>query len=346
MSALETRGREAGVYFTAAELMRTKFPEPRWAVPGLLAEGLNLLVGSPKLGKSWLCLGLGISVATGGVALGKIPVEQGDVLYAALEDPPRRLKSRLYKVLGDDAELPDRLTIVTALPRGEQMVEIVSEWLDEHPAARLVIVDVLRKVTPRSDGRNLYEADYDSMGSLKALADRYKVAVVAVHHTRKSIDESDVFNEVSGSTGLTGAADAILIAKRARNTAEAVLHVTGRDVTEQEYGLSWHADDCSWTLLDEPAVVATMGSTRRKILAWLTDNEGDTPTQISEGTGIPFNTVKSNVRRMVDDDQLDTDGDGRYFPRATATPATTATEQPSGLHQLHGLHLIPGDDNR
>lgn len=346
MSALETRGREAGVYFTAAELMKTKFPEPRWAVPGLVAEGLNLLVGSPKLGKSWLCLGLGVAVASGGVALGKIPVQQGHVLYAALEDPPRRLKSRLYKVLGEDAAMPDRLAIVTALPRGEDMIGLVSEWLDAHPDARLVIVDVLRKVTPRSDGRNLYEADYDSMGSLKALADRHKVAVVAVHHTRKSIDEGDVFNEVSGSTGLTGAADAILIAKRARNTAEAVLHVTGRDVTEQEYGLSFNAETCTWSLTDEPAIVATMGSTRRKILFHLAAHEGDTPTQIATATGIPLNTVKSNVRRMVDDDQLDTDGEGRYFPRATATPATDATEQPVGLHGLHGLHLIPGDDNR
>ncbi|MFX0539553.1 AAA family ATPase [Ornithinimicrobium sp. Y1847] len=313
MSALEQRGREHGCYFTAAELVATTFPEPRWAVPGLIAEGLNLLVGSPKLGKSWLVLGLGVAIASGGRALGKVPVEKGSVLYAALEDTPRRLKGRLKAVLADEP-VPDDLHITTLLPRGQDMIELVSDWLDAHPDARLVVIDVLRKVTPRTDGRNAYEADYDAMTALKRLADKHGVAVIAVHHTRKMADETDVFNEVSGSTGLTGAADAILIAKRARNTAEAVLHVTGRDVTEHEYGLTWHADSCTWALLDEPVAIASMGTTRRKVLSWLTDHEGDTPTQISEATGISLTTVKQTVRRMVDDHQLDTDGQGHYFP--------------------------------
>lgn len=321
MTQLETIGRERGIYWTATDLMTTDFPEPRWAVPGLLCEGLNLLVGSPKLGKSWLCLGLGVAIASGGVALGKIHVEEGDVLYAALEDTPRRLQGRLRTVLGTDP-VPENLTIVTALPKGQEAIDLVGEWLDAHPRARLVVIDVLRKVTPRSDGRNAYEADYDAMSALKRLADAHGIAVVAVHHTRKLVDEGDVFNEVSGSTGLTGAADAILIAKRARNTAEAVLHVTGRDVTEQEYGLAWNVETCTWTLLDEPAVITNMSNTRRTVLAWITEHKGSTPTQIAGATGIALNTVKQTVRRMVDDDQLDTTGDGHYFPRRSLSPVS------------------------
>lgn len=328
-TALEIRGREAGVYFTASDLMGMTFPEPKWAVPGLIAEGLNLLVGAPKLGKSWMVLGIAVAIAGGGRALGKIPVDQGAVLYAALEDNPRRLQNRLKAVLGDEA-VPDDLHVTTLLPRGEQMVELVSEWLSNHPGARLVIIDVLRKVTPRHDGRNnAYEADYAAMGALKALADKHSVAVIAVHHTRKMADDSDVFNEVSGSTGLTGAADAILIAKRARNTAEAVLHVTGRDINEQDYGLAWHADRCMWSLLDEPVAIATMGATRRTILDWVTDNAHTTPTQIAEGTGLAVATVKQNVRRMVSDNQLDSDGEGRYFPTLSLSP-------------MSPLSLIPG----
>lgn len=363
---LERIGREQGVYFTATDLMSADFPEPRWAVPGLVAEGLNILVGAPKLGKSWLCLGLAVAVASGGQALGKIDVEQGPVLYAALEDPPRRLQNRLNTVLGNDS-IPDDLHIVTSLPRLPDLAGFLSGWLDEHPTARLVIVDVLRKVRPLSDGKgNAYNEDYDTLSYLKTLADRYGVAVIAVHHTRKALDDSDVFNEVSGSTGLTGAADAILIAKRARNTADAVLHLTGRDVSEHEYGMTWDTDRCMWTLLDEPVALATMGSTRRKIVDYLTESEGSTPQEIATATGLNLNTVKSNVRRMVDDDQLDSDGQGRYFPRVattsptTATPATAATEnvarlqpvkevQPANvqvrqgeLHGLHGLQL--GED--
>jgi len=330
VSELERRGREAGCYFTARDLMATDFPEPRWAVPGLVAEGLNLLVGSPKLGKSWLCLGLAVAIASGGKALGKIDVEQGPVLYAALEDNPRRLQNRLRLVLGGD-QVPDDLHITTSLPRLPDLHDFIAGWLDSTPGARLVIIDVLRKVRPIGDGRgNAYMEDYDSLGALKQLADRYGVAFVVVHHTRKAIDEGDVFNEVSGSTGLTGAADAILIAKRARNTAAAVLHITGRDVTEQDYGLQWHPDRCMWTLTDEPVFLATMGATRRKILDWVTEHEHTTPTQIADGTGIALATVKQNVRRMVGDAQLDSDGEGRYFPPMSLSPASP-------------LSLIPGD---
>jgi hypothetical protein len=314
VSQLERVGREAGVYWTAADLMATEFPEPRWAVPGLVAEGLNLLVGSPKLGKSWLCLGLAVAVASGGRALGKVPVEQGAVLYAALEDTPRRLQGRLRAVLNGD-KVPDDLHITTSLPRLPDATGWIAGWIEANPSARLVIVDVLRKVRPPADPKaSMYDGDYDAMGSLKALADRHGVAVIAVHHSRKQLDDSDVFNEVSGSTGLTGAADAIMLAKRARNTAEAVLHVTGRDVNEQEYGLSWDAARCMWSLLEEPVALATMGTTRRKILDWVTEHPNTTPAQIADGTRIKVNTVQQNVRRMVDDDQLDSDGQGHYFP--------------------------------
>lgn len=327
---LERIGRANGFYFNAVDLMGTRFPEPRWAVPGLVAEGLNLLVGSPKLGKSWLCLGLAVSIASGTKALGKIEVEQGPVLYAALEDNPRRLQSRLRSVLSG-GEVPPDLHITTMLPRLPEAAEVVAGWLGAHPGARLVIVDVLRKVRPVGDGRgNAYNEDYDSMGALKRLADEYGVAIIAVHHTRKMADDSDVFNEVSGSTGLTGAADAILIAKRARNTAEAVLHVTGRDVTEQEYGLAWDSAACAWSLSEEPVVLATMGQTRRKILDFVTAHPMSTPSEIASGTAVALNTVQQNVRRMVADAQLDSDGQGRYLP-AMSVSALSALSANLGL---------------
>src|ERR1035437_230230 len=145
MCDLEDRGRDAGVYFTAAELMDTEFAEPRWAVNGLIAEGLNLIVGSPKLGKSWLCLGLAVAIASGGKALGKIQVDQGAVLYAALEDTPRRLQNRLRMVLQGE-RVPDDLHITTALPRMPDAIGFIDGWLTAHQDARLVIVDESNRV--------------------------------------------------------------------------------------------------------------------------------------------------------------------------------------------------------
>lgn len=276
MSRLEMIGRENGAYFTADELMETDFPEPRWAVPGLIAEGLTLLAGAPKLGKSWLVLGLGLSTAGGTPALGKIESVEGDVLYCALEDTPRRLKSRLVKMLRGAAR-PERLTIATRLPQMPEAVTWVGEWLDEHPDARLVIVDVLGKIRP-PDGptSNAYERDYAVIGQLKRLADAHSVAVVVVTHTRK-MGAEDAFDTVSGSTGLTGAADTTLVLRRGRGEASAVLHVTGRDVEESEYALTFDSLTGAWTLdgnalaeaaarADTMRATASLGDTSAKVL--------------------------------------------------------------------------------
>lgn len=334
-TVLETRGRAAGVYFTADELLDTEFPEPRWAVPGLICEGLNLLVGSPKLGKSWLCLGLGVAIASGNKALDKIDVEQGSVLYAALEDTPRRLKNRLETVLDGDAA-PKGLSITTALPRGQEMVDVVSGWLDAHDDARLVIIDVLRKVTPRSDGRNSYEADYEAMGALKRLADKHRVAVVAVHHTRKMTDEGDVFNEVSGSTGLTGAADAILIAKRSRNDGAAALHVTGRDILENEYAITFDSNRCAWGLdgmeLADAANKAKVlkasdgvGDRSAAIIRLLEKHpEGLGPTEVGRLLDLPQDQAKTYLKRLQDGGRIAKQQRGKYTSVTSVTSVTFA----------------------
>jgi hypothetical protein len=89
--------------WTAADITAMEFAPPRWAVPGVISEGVNLLCGPPKVGKSWMSLALGVDVARGDPAFGAIAVEAGPVLYLALEDTARRLQTRLGKVLGERA---------------------------------------------------------------------------------------------------------------------------------------------------------------------------------------------------------------------------------------------------
>src|SRR5262245_7794859 len=96
-------------YWTAADLLPTDFPPIKWAVENVIVEGLNLFAGPPKVGKSWAALGVAVAVASGGIAFSSIPVDEGDVLYLALEDTPRRLSDRLCKVLGG-AGPPSRLS--------------------------------------------------------------------------------------------------------------------------------------------------------------------------------------------------------------------------------------------
>lgn len=314
----------ARVYWTAEDLLAADLPELKFAVPGIVPEGLSLLVGSPKAGKSWAALGIGMAVAAGGRALGAIPCEPGDVLYLALEDGPRRLRDRLRKLLEGDAP-PPRLAFVTRAPRiDEDLSGFLARWLESVTTPRLVIIDVLARVRPPTDGRgSLYASDYEALQPLQALANLHGVALLLVHHTRKATSD-DFLATVSGTHGLAGAADAVLVLARSRTSADAVLSVTGRDIDESEHALTFDQQLGSWRLMGDARLYA-MSPERRSIVEAVETAGALRPKQIAQASGVDYAVVKHLVRKMVDDDQIDTDGSGTYLP---CTP----------VHSLHSVH--------
>lgn len=300
--------------WTAADLLRVDLPEPRWAVDPLFPEGLAFMAGAPKLGKSWFALGVGIAVASGGCALGTIQVDRGEVLYLALEDNARRLQERLRMLLRGDAA-PQGLYLETQWPRlGVGGDDQLVAWVTEHPAARLVIVDVYPRVRPLTHGRISFETDYEAASLLQAIAVEFGVAIVALYHTRKA-ESSDFVEMVQGTFGTAAAADTIVVVKRARGEADATLHVTGRDVLEQELALRFAADVGTWELLGDAAEYA-VGETRRLILEAVRDHGTLSPKDASDITGVTHEAAKKAMQRMFKDGQLAA-SDGRY----TAVPA-------------------------
>jgi hypothetical protein len=339
-----------GTAWAADELMAIEFPEPRWAVPGILAEGVSLLAGPPKVGKSWLSLGLGLTIASGGKVFGRIDVNGGSVLYLALEDTPRRLQTRMAKILGDRCA-PAGLTLATscpALPQGGD--DAIAAWLDRNPDARMVVIDVFAKMRGTSSGMSAYDADYAAVGRAKQLADSYGVAVVLVHHVRKA-GADDFLAEVSGTNGLAGAADATLVLKRARGQADGVLHVTGRDVDEAEYALSFDPSAGAWLMLDGHAEEHTLSATRAAILRYVREFPGSTPAKISSALGESRENVKRTCARMAEASQLRRDGSGAYLapefgdtargpvPTVPLSPATHSDRTDSTIGgRPHGQH--------
>lgn len=344
--------------WTADELMAMTFPDVRWAVPGVIAEGLNLLAGPPKVGKSWLSLGTAVAVAGGGKALGGIDVEAGPVLYLALEDTPRRLQSRMRKILGGQSA-PRDLTLATScptLPQGGD--EAIARWLERNPSARMVVIDVFAKVRGTTPpGLSAYDADYAAMSRAKRLADTYGVAVVLVHHVRK-MGSDDFLAEVSGTNGLAGAADATLVLKRARGTADGVLHVTGRDVEEAEYAMAFQPAAGVWHLLDGPPDEHTLSATRAAILRHVRANPNSTPKAIADAVGVAHDNVRKTCQRMATDGQLCVDAAGRYRAPGTASPEgvpavpavpeppATSTNEPAheGHPPMVGVPAVPVDE--
>jgi hypothetical protein len=235
---------------SAAELYAREFPPLKFAVDGLLTEGLTVMAGKPKGGKSWLALLLGLSVASGKPMSGRA-VHQGDVLYLALEDTERRMHSRLKRIhpsLG--YAIPAGLTINTGWPRADQGgLYYAAEWLEQHrKTARLLIVDTLAKFrTPQKGNANSYADDYEAIGGFKELLDAYSVSGLIVHHTRK-LKSDDPFDEISGTTGISGAADTMWVLDRERGSQAGQLYLTGRDVATGTIPMTSDPDTNHWTL--------------------------------------------------------------------------------------------------
>lgn len=237
-------------------LSRTTFPPLRWPVTGLLPEGFTLLVAPPKTGKSLLIADLALSVAAGGHALGalKIPVAR-PVLNLALEDGDRRMKSRCEAIYGTHKPLPENYYYVTKVPAA-QVLPTVRAFVERYPDTAMVILDTLGRVMPPAmPGESSYSRDYRIGTSLwQVAADHPGLAMVVIHHDRKATSD-DFVDSVSGTNGLAGSADTIMVLSRKRKSPDGLLKVTGRDVPEEEYALK--LDGVNWTLdgadLDEAA---------------------------------------------------------------------------------------------
>jgi AAA domain len=305
------------VGFTALELQGMRFPPIKYVVTGYIVEGLTLLAGRPKRGKSWLLLHAAIAVR-GGYTLGDVKCVEGDVFYAALEDNRRRLQNRMQKLLPAFAqEWPERLHFITEMPRlKDGGIEIVRRWIEQAKEPRLVIIDTLQKVRdPKGTDQNSYEADYTAVSALKALADEYGVAIVLVHHQRK-MDADDPVDTVSGTTGLTGAVDTVLVLN---NTGQGVtLYGRGRDIEEIEKAVTFDIKACLWRVEGEASEVYR-SSERQAIVTALCDSpEPLSPREIADAAELPYVNVRQLLGKMHKAGEVEKAKRGLY--RLSKTP--------------------------
>jgi hypothetical protein len=178
-----------------------------------------------------------------------------------------------------------------------------------------VVVDILKRVRPLANSarnRSVYDADYEALQSLQSLASEYGVAILVVHHTRK-LAALDPVDEVSGSTGLSGGADGILVLKRDRGRADAYLHVTGREIEEEvELALRWDANLASWSLAGD-ADEYRLSNERQQLLQALQNAEAlMSPSEIAEATEKTVGSVKVLLGEMVKAGQVANPSYGKY----------------------------------
>ena len=227
-------------------LMSQPLTPLNFVVDTLLSQGLHILAGSPKVGKSWLALWLAVTVAKGESIWG-MGVKQGTTLYLCLEDSTLRIQNRLFEITEDAPASVHFSTNSDTLGKG--LEEQLRAFLSEHPDTVLVIIDTLQMI--RGAGYdNTYANDYRDLSALKQIADAHGIAILLIHHLRKE-SADDVFNRISGTTAISGAVDSsFTLVEERRGSGRAKLSCIGRDIEYRELTLERNGENV-WELVSD-----------------------------------------------------------------------------------------------
>ena len=316
---------------TAKDLSNLEIPPIKWAVDGVIAEGLTILAGKPKMGKSILAMNLCISVAIGTKALGYADCKTGGVLYLALEDVKRRLQSRLNTMMLPEQlngeGMPENLHFATEWPRmGNGGIKQLREKIKSIPGIKMVVIDTLKMFRPTdSENKKVYDADYDPISALKKVADEFNIAVVIIHHLRKSASE-DVMDTLSGSFGLTGASDTNIVVERSTAaTSDAVLHVVGRDVEAAQLGMTFEPHTLSWNILG-PMSQLVGGSIQQQEVFDAIKDGFSSPADVRRKTDLNRDNINKAIKKLLKLGKIEKVGHGEYEVINLEEPIVRTTE--------------------
>lgn len=237
---------------SARDLINMDLPPTEFLVNGLLPIGVGILAAPSKMGKSWLCLDLGMCIAQGEPFFG-YTTKKGDVLYLALEDSLNRIRSRL-NLIPQGQNPPHGFRFATnseGLDRG--LIGQIQKYMQEYPATRLVIIDTLQMVKPNRGRKDPYESDYEIMKLFHGLSRCFNLAILLIHHTRKRNGiEADPFESILGSTALQGATDFMYVIEKEQIKSQyCTLYGRGRDFNDVELRIQFDTNTCTWINLGD-----------------------------------------------------------------------------------------------
>lgn len=184
--------------FPLRQIAQVEPPDPArtWLIESLwLDEGTGVLGGAPKCMKTWIACELALATASGVAAFGRFPVHRpGLVICFAAEDSQPALRERfdaLATARGVDlASCPLNLLDVSGLrlDRADQLERLEATVSRAQP--RLLVLDPFVRLA-RIDENSAQEVAH-VLGGLRELQRRHQLAILLVHHARKSAGSSPV----------------------------------------------------------------------------------------------------------------------------------------------------------
>lgn len=232
---------------SASNLQQMAFPDTYYAVIGMIPEGETVIAAPPKTGKSWLMLAMCIAVANGDPFLG-FETNKSDTLYLALEDGDKFEQERLNIVCPNNAPSNFHFIFDNVLHLNEGFLLQLDQIFEKLPDLKLVVIDTLNFIQYHpGKGESAYNCDYRTGRDLKAYAEKRGIAIVVVTHTTKMLHAEDEMMNVSGTNGVTGAADAVVVlSKEHRTDLDAKMFITGRKVRQSMHEIVFNDKSCMW----------------------------------------------------------------------------------------------------
>ena len=313
------------------DLRREKIADVRWLVKEFLPPGVSLLIGRPKIGKSWLAMLLAIHIAAGRNVFGR-RVSRSKCLYLGLEDSDKRLQDRISQLLEGfgikNSEVNGKLTTLLECARlGAGLEEQLIELLKRDPTLRLIIIDVLAKVRAgRKANQSVFDYDYGVGDALKKITAQFpELSIILVHHAAKGATDSA--EAVSGTLGLPAGVDNSYTMMPGSEGVE--LHIDSRDVSDDDFIPMIKAPHKVWTMESRESAKSAQRSSSRNAIISAVAAGCSSPHEIMAAASLTKATVDNQLPRMVRKGELVKAGRGHY-----TVPSTSAT----------GPRIVPIDD--
>jgi hypothetical protein len=279
--------------YSLAELMGSGMPDIEYLCFPFIPEGLLMLAGPPKIGKTTLMRQLTLAAASGGNFLGR-RCERSRVIFLSLEESAPLMKTKLSGLdLSDLDDESNDITFIFELARGPEGVSHLREILENIPAGtrQLLLIDSLSSFrSPQKGPVNQFAQDYEALTILSSLAKHIPgLSIVVLHHTTK-VKNSDPIANISGTHGVSAAIDNFMVLMEDKGF---ILACGGRMWAEEESRFHLIRRDGGWHLDEsEHASFSALTGNQKIILDILgASSEPMTRADISKVSGIKPNHV-------------------------------------------------------
>lgn len=300
---------------TATDLENKIIPPANWAIKDFLPEGLTILAGAPKSGKSILALNLALALSSGVEIIGQKSNNTKNVMYLPYEDSERRLQDRIKKMKQGlsitsepktfflDGYYPPKLDSNTL----DQLKQIIQDYkLD------IVIIDTLGssiKFNKRIK-HSAYMEEYEILNKFQRFALNNKISLLILHHTRK-LKAEYVFDEISGTRGITGAADANYVLQR--NKYDGKLDIQGRDLADASYEIELDQEYLTWNFKGLVNSIKLTPEQQSILDAFKNDyNLELQPAEIQKIIGKEETNIRPIIGKLLSQGLLQQDAYGKY----------------------------------